>query len=287
VENSDASYSNSVPSGGTLILPNQEIQNNGVASGFIPSVGTINVTTNASPTSFTITGRTIDIVVPSGSTPSGVLFQRPILQQYTSFANYDEGWRAQNGWNSAYTPPSNPAAIAELDYSLGANYWYRLKNNLIVGGVSNKIRFVDVDGGQTWSSTGNKNLITIDKLTGLGIYRFTLPSTTWALHLSAADSLSITVNGVVYNNWFLTALCEYNAFFGILFATTAQQITDQVSSVQFADGVGADYFTSTTRMASTGTAYNRSGLFEILATNKVNSCRAQYIFDASSLITAP
>jgi|688.fasta_scaffold103320_4 hypothetical protein len=66
VENSDASYSNSVPSGGTLILPNQEIQNNGVASGFIPSVGTINVTTNAVPTSFTITGRTIDIVVPAG-----------------------------------------------------------------------------------------------------------------------------------------------------------------------------------------------------------------------------
>jgi hypothetical protein len=66
VENSDASYSNSVPSGGTLILPNQEIQNNGVASGFIPSVGTINVTTNVAPTSFTITGRTIDIVVPAG-----------------------------------------------------------------------------------------------------------------------------------------------------------------------------------------------------------------------------
>jgi hypothetical protein len=66
VENSDASYSTTVVSGGLLTLPDQSIQNNGVASGFIPSVGTINVTTNAAPTSFTITGRTIDIVVPSG-----------------------------------------------------------------------------------------------------------------------------------------------------------------------------------------------------------------------------
>lgn len=60
-------YSQLVKATEGLILPTQEIQNNGVASGFIPSVGTINVTTNAVPTSFTITGRTIDIVVPSGA----------------------------------------------------------------------------------------------------------------------------------------------------------------------------------------------------------------------------
>ena len=59
-------YSQLVKATEGLILPTQEIQNNGVASGFIPSVGTINVTTNAVPTSFTITGRTIDIEVPSG-----------------------------------------------------------------------------------------------------------------------------------------------------------------------------------------------------------------------------
>jgi PKD repeat protein len=67
-------YSQLVKATEGLILPTQSIQNNGVASGFIPSVGTINVTTNAAPTSFTITGRTIDIVVPSGSTPMDVDF---------------------------------------------------------------------------------------------------------------------------------------------------------------------------------------------------------------------
>jgi hypothetical protein len=59
-------YSQLVKATEGLILPTQSIQNNGVASGFIPSVGTINVTTNSAPTSFTITGRTIDIVVPAG-----------------------------------------------------------------------------------------------------------------------------------------------------------------------------------------------------------------------------
>jgi hypothetical protein len=67
-------YSQLVKATEGLILPTQTIQNNGVASGFIPSVGTINVTTNAAPTSFTITGRTIDIVVPSGGTPMDVDF---------------------------------------------------------------------------------------------------------------------------------------------------------------------------------------------------------------------
>jgi PKD repeat protein len=67
-------YSQLVKATEGLILPTQSIQNNGVASGFIPSVGTINVTTNSAPTSFTITGRTIDIVVPTGSTPMNVDF---------------------------------------------------------------------------------------------------------------------------------------------------------------------------------------------------------------------
>jgi hypothetical protein len=59
-------YSQLVKATEGLILPTQSIQNNGVASGFIPSVGTINVTTNVAPTSFSVLGRTIDIVVPAG-----------------------------------------------------------------------------------------------------------------------------------------------------------------------------------------------------------------------------
>lgn len=67
-------YSQLVKATEGLILPTQSIQNNGVASGSILSVGTINVTTNVPPTSFNVTGRNIDIVVPSGSTPMNVDF---------------------------------------------------------------------------------------------------------------------------------------------------------------------------------------------------------------------
>jgi hypothetical protein len=294
IENSDSSYTANVKATGSLVLPDSQINVNSVDRGDVVSVKTIDVNLEDSvgdpvtPTSVGLVGNTLTIEVPSGGgSPSGVLFQRPILQQYTSFANYDEGWRAQNGWNSAYTPPSTPAAIAELDYSLGANYWYRLKNDLIVGVVSSKVRFVDVDGGQTWPTTGNKNLITIDKLTGLGIYRANLAATSWAAQLAAADALSITVDSVVYDEWYLMALCEYNQIFGSLFGTTAAQVTDQVTPATIAVAVGADYWTSTTRMASTGQAYNKSGMFETLNTNKVNNCRAQFIFDARNLITAP
>ena len=67
-------YSQLVKATEGLILPTQEIQNNGVASGFIPSVGTINVTTNVPPTSFNVTGRNIDIFLPSGGVTMDVDF---------------------------------------------------------------------------------------------------------------------------------------------------------------------------------------------------------------------
>jgi PKD repeat protein len=115
VENSNASYTNSVPSGGTLILPTQEIQNNGVASGFIPSVGTINVTTNAAPTSFTITGRTIDIVVPSGGGSLAVDFSvndtTPDTNQTITFTDLTIGatswvWNFGDGTSSSLQNPT-------------------------------------------------------------------------------------------------------------------------------------------------------------------------------------
>jgi hypothetical protein len=239
------------------------------------------------PTSVALTGNDLDIVIPGPVVPSGVLFQRPILQQYTSFATYDEGWRAQNGWNSGYIPPANPKIIAQLDYTLGTNYWYRLKDDLIVGGVSNKIRFVDVDGGQTWSATGNKNLITIDKLTGLGIYRGSTSALTWVNHLNTANSLSIVVNGITYDNFYLAALCEYLQIWGDLQAVAANVGIDPVSSATFASTLAQDYASSTTTVQTTTNYLNRTSMTAIVNSNKTGGPRAQYIFDATSLITAP
>lgn len=71
VDNSDASYSVNVLAEGSLTLPDQQINVNSVDEGDIPSVGTIDIDLSDGvnpvvPTSVTITGRTIDIVVPSG-----------------------------------------------------------------------------------------------------------------------------------------------------------------------------------------------------------------------------
>jgi hypothetical protein len=72
VLNSDSTYTSSVDSGGTLILPNQTINVNNTGSGLIPSVGNIgiNLTDNVNPiipTSINIVGRDINIIVTSSA----------------------------------------------------------------------------------------------------------------------------------------------------------------------------------------------------------------------------
>jgi len=69
VENSDASYADTVASGGLLILPDQTIEVNTVNEGAIPSVGTIEIditdgTNPVTPNDVTIVGRKVTVEVP-------------------------------------------------------------------------------------------------------------------------------------------------------------------------------------------------------------------------------
>jgi hypothetical protein len=64
VENSDASYTDSVAANATLTLPDQQINVNSVDEGDIPSVGTIDINTNIAATSVAIAGRTVTITLP-------------------------------------------------------------------------------------------------------------------------------------------------------------------------------------------------------------------------------
>jgi hypothetical protein len=71
VENSDASYTDTVASGGLLILPDQTIEVNTVNEGAIPSVGTIEIDITdgvnpVTPNDVTIVGRKVTVEVPSG-----------------------------------------------------------------------------------------------------------------------------------------------------------------------------------------------------------------------------
>jgi hypothetical protein len=69
VENSDMSYMASVPSGGTLTLPDSDIEVNGVGEGVVVSVKTISVDLNdgvnpVSPTLVTLLGNALTITLP-------------------------------------------------------------------------------------------------------------------------------------------------------------------------------------------------------------------------------
>jgi hypothetical protein len=280
---SSPTYTQLVKATEGLILPTQEIQNNGVASGFIPSVGTINVVTNVAPTSFGISGRTINIVVPTGSTPSGVAFQMPKPSQYESFRTGDTGSRFQTGWYDI-TQPTTPKVYAEID-STKNNGLYLMKNNLVVNGISSARRFVDVDGGQTFSATNNKNAVVIDKLSGLMYTRNNQVGAggTWNDMIDQALTYSIVVNGVTYDDWYMADRSELEQAIG------AGYLSDPNTSVALFNQANATQWTSATRISSSTNAYYYDIVsFGILTLAKTTGGqRTILVRKAHNLITAP
>lgn len=243
---------------------------------------------DVTPTSVALTGNDLDIVIPPVVIPSGVLFDFPFITEYTSYRTGDAGWRAQNGWN-AITRPTNPKAIAELDTTLGANMYFRLKNNLVVNGVSSKIRYVDVLGGQTWSATNNVNAVILDKLTGLMTVRndVNVSSVIWNTCIDDALNYSITVNGVTYNDWYLFSLEEAYKIFGYIWVHNQ---TDPISGAQISNFLNTAYHTSSTTPDSTlfsnSVAIDTNGV-SARQTSKGSNTRQIFVRNAQNLITAP
>ena len=223
-----------------------------------------------------------------GSAPSGVLFKTIEPSQYTSYRTGDEGWQVQNGLFN-YTPPTNPAAVAELDYTV-PNYYQTLKTPLVVNGNSNTFRFVDVDGLQNWSAVNNKQFVTIDKLTGR-MYTRALPAAnglTWNQFIDNARVYSITVNGVVYTNWFGAGLGTWNSF-QFFQNMTAGGIFNP-SSVLLIGSATTNTFTSTTRVANILNAISITTFgtnLNLAEQNKTSILGGVWVRNAQNLITAP
>jgi hypothetical protein len=235
------------------------------------------------PTSFSVSGRTIDIVVPAGSSPSGVLFKTIDAQQRTSYRTGDEGWRSQNGWFD-YTPPTTPKSIAELDYT-SANFFNVLASPLVVNGVSSTTRFVDVNGIQTFSATGNANLVVIDKLNGKMYTRTLLSSLTWNNLIDDALSHSIVVNSITYDDWYLYCNNEansiYHNFAGVL--PNVDTLTGIAILAYFPSS-----WTSSTDPNNTNNGFYSAQDFRVLARLvKTTALRGVYVRDCKNLITAP
>jgi hypothetical protein len=179
----------------------------GQADATIPlNVNLTDGVSDITPTSVALTGNDLDIVIPPPSTPSGVLFKTIEPSQYTSYRTGDEGWRVQNNWYD-YTPPSNPKAVAELDYTQ-TNYVDVLKNPLIVNGVSNTHRFVNVFGALFGTGGAGNNTVVIDKLTGMAYLNNAATILNWNGAIDYALTYSITVHSINFSDWYLASKNE-------------------------------------------------------------------------------
>jgi hypothetical protein len=219
----------------------------------------------------------------------GVLFKTIEPVQYTSFQTGDEGWRVQNGFYN-YTPPTNPKVIAELDFSIGANYFWKLKNPLIVNGVSSTERFVDLNGTQIFSATNNRNIAVIDKLTGMMFTRTDVVGValSWSLSVSEALIYSVVINSVTYDDWFLISMPEIVNVIQIGNTTNFQ--VDPITSATILNYFANVWHTASTFTDNTGFDY----VLENVTVNKAgvtlrgkNNWRQIYIRNARNLITAP
>lgn len=231
-------------------------------------------------------------IVPAGPTLSGVSLQWPTGQQYPSYRTGDEGSRLQAGFFD-YTRPLYPLKTAELDMTAGANFWFKLKNALTVNGVSSTTRFVDVDGGQTWSATNDKDRITIDKLTGLGFYRKLADlggNKNWNTCIDDALSFSTVVNSITYSNWYLISMEEIQAIFGECDENGSGNIIDLISTnvILNKNGGSNSVWTSTTQLNSGGAnayykGWNPSTYLTVAG--KSATIKQIIVFDAKSLIS--
>lgn len=173
--------------------------------------------------------------------PSGVSLQRPNPSQAISSFTYDTGWRVQNTNFFNYTPPAYPAKYAQLNSALGVNQWYKLKTALTVGGVTSTERFVDINGVQSWGSLNNANFAVIDKLTGLMFTRspiFVGSVPDWINNLTNAFNFSITINSVVYSNWYMMSSYEMMVIMG-RYLPASPNWTDLTTSQNIATGLNA------------------------------------------------
>lgn len=218
-----------------------------------------------------------------GSSSFGILFKTIQPTQYVSYRIGDEGWRVQNNWFN-YSSPSKPKAIAELDYT-NPNFFNVLANPLVVNGVISTTRFVDVDGVQVFSATGNKNKVVIDKLTGLMYTRNNPFVDTWNNCIDNALTYSISVNGFTYDDWFLASYNEYknivHDYAGVL------PYLDTLTSIQLFS-ININNWTSTTHPDNTTNAFlYRRDIRIINDLSKVNTLGSYLVRNAQTLITAP
>jgi hypothetical protein len=146
VENSDASYTASIESGGTLVLPDSDVNVNGNLEGTVVSVKAIDIdvtdgTNPVTPDAITISGNTVTIEVPAASAPVGATLMK--TGQTTSYRTGDDG---------------------DIEAGRATDFFTLASNNPF----GNTNRFTDELGGQTYTNNIVIDWSTYDGATVLG-----------------------------------------------------------------------------------------------------------------------
>lgn len=220
--------------------------------------------------------------------PEGVLFDFPEGNYYTSYELYDAGWRALNGWYNK-TPTPYPKVIAELDRSIGDNYFFKLKDPLVVDGVLSTERFVDIKGRQDWGTTNNVDKITVDKKSGIGFLRNIVGSgVNWQTALANAFGYSIVADGRTFDQFFMITIEEWQKIFGFVYNPSGARFYDGLTGKRYFIGANNGIMTASTRTDSTSNLLTYVDCKYPATLAKSNTTYGTiYVFDARPLITAP
>jgi hypothetical protein len=184
VENSNTSYLDTVVSGGTLILPDTDIEVNSVFEGTIPSAATADIQLTdgvnpVTPTSVVVSGYTVTIEVPSGGAPVGAKLMK--TGQTTSYRTGDDG---------------------NLGIGRATDFFTLASNNPF----GNTNRFTDELGTQLYLTNIVIDWSTYDGSTVLGYYR--VRNGVNVLWNQAIDDSLLVIVGTYITGWRLPNIYE-------------------------------------------------------------------------------
>lgn len=185
VENSNTSYLDTVVSGGTLILPDTDIEVNGIFEGVIPSAATADIqvtdgVSSVTPTSVVVSGYTVTIEVPTASAPVGATLMK--TGQTTSYRTGDDG---------------------DIEAGRATSFTVLASNNPF----GNTNRFTDELGGSTYTNNIVIDWSTFDGATVLG-YRRTDNGGAYANWTQAIDGALAVSIGTFTTGWRLPNIRE-------------------------------------------------------------------------------
>ena len=284
VENSDSSYTNTVASGATLVLPDITVTDSDGSTSSVPSVQNVLCTPSADATvensdsSYTNTvasGGTLtlpDITVTDsdGSTftqPSVVnvvcssaanatVYCRPSnCVQSISYANGDAAFSKEDTFEHTQT-----GKIQQLDHSVATpNHFNTLVDNDPEFGA--KVRFTN-DSGTSVFGTNPASTLIYDNLQGVifDVVDFRNDNRrTIAAAWTIAQAKSETLNGKTYSNWYLAPIEYMIAVVDEDWTTTEPRLYNAfgkgviaMSSTYFRGGIAGKYYISNSTSTSSG-----------------------------------